>query len=258
MEGENRRVRYLPIRLIHFQPRRPADTAELRELAVSVERYGMLHPLTVRDGDGGYELVTGERRLRAAQLAGWKQVPCILVSQREEASSLSALICRIREESDYLRQAEALEELIRNFGLRQTEAAARVGMSQSAVANKLRLLRHSPAVREKLRECGLSERHARAFLRLPTEEERLKAIKYAAEHRLNAAKTEEYVAACLSREAEEGGDETGQLLARVEAALTQVCGGKIAFSRQEETEKEVVLTVRLSKTALQREKHGKP
>lgn len=255
MEGENRRVRYLPIRLIHFQPRRPADTAELRELAVSVERYGMLHPLTVRDGDGGYELVTGERRLRAAQLAGWKQVPCILVSQREEASSLSALICRIREESDYLRQAEALEELIRSFGLRQGEAAARVGKSQSAVANKLRLLRHSPAVREKLREYGLSERHARALLRLPGEEARLKAMEYAALHRLNAAQTEEYVEACLSRQVR---DETGHLLARMEEALTQVCGGEITFSRREETEEEVILTIHLSKTALQREKYGKP
>ena len=130
----------------------------------------MLNPLTVRLRDGRYELVAGERRLRAARLAGLCDVPCILLDVSLEDASLIALVENLqRRDLDFIEEANGLSQLIKLFGMSQEEAARRIGKSQSAVANKLRLLKLPDDVLRSLRDNGLTERHGRALLRLQDE-----------------------------------------------------------------------------------------
>lgn len=182
------------------QPRRSFDDDTLSSLAESIRQYGVLQPLTVRKGGSGYELVAGERRLRAAKLAGLKTVPCLLLEAEERRSALLALVENLqREDLHYLDEAAAMARLIREHQLSQEEVARKLGYSQSAVANKLRLLRLSPACASLLRETGLTERHARAVLRLEDDELRLAALRFMAEKQLTVAQSEQYVEHTLSR-----------------------------------------------------------
>ena len=139
------RVRYIPINDIRpnpQQPRRRFDQDGLRELSESIAAYGILQPLTVRAQNGGYELVAGERRWRAARMAGLRQVPCLLARVDEEDAALLALIENLqRRDLDYMEEASAIARLLRRYGLSQQQAAEKLGRSQSAVANKLRLPR---------------------------------------------------------------------------------------------------------------------
>ncbi len=152
------------------QPRRYFDPDGLTELAESIRVHGILQPLSVRrKGGGRYELIAGERRLRAAMICGLEQVPCLVLEVSRESSCLLSLIENLqRRDLDFWEEAKALERLISVYGLSQEEAAAKVGKSQSAVANKLRLLRLLQEVLTLLRKNGFTERHARALLRLPT------------------------------------------------------------------------------------------
>ena len=185
------RVRYIPINDIRpnpQQPRRRFDSESLQELAASIAAYGILQPLTVRQQGAVYELVAGERRWRAARIAGLRQVPCLLARVDEEDAALLALIENLqRRDLDCWEEAEALSRLIARYGLSQEEAARRLGRSQPAVANKLRLLRLPDSVRQFLQENGLTERHARALLRLGTEEQQLSAAQVFCRRRMNVA-----------------------------------------------------------------------
>ena len=181
------------------QPRRGFDRESLQELADSISRHGLLQPLIVRRQGGIYELVAGERRLRAARLAGLTQLPCLALSVDEEQSGLLALVENLqRKDLDCWEEAEGIARLMRLWGLSQEQAARQLGKSPSAVANKLRLLKHSPAVRAALREHGLSERHARALLRLPEERQRLEAIEVIVRRDLTVARTEAYIKELLA------------------------------------------------------------
>ena len=183
------------------QPRRHFDRAGLEELAASIAQHGLLQPVTVRRQGEVYELIAGERRLRAARLAGLKEIPCVLLALDGEQSSLAALVENLqRQDLDCWEEAEGIARLMRIWGLTQEQAAARLGKSPSAVANKLRLLKHSPAVRTALRENGLSERHARALLRLPEEAQRLQAVKAIVKGDLTVARTEALVEAMLEQQ----------------------------------------------------------
>lgn len=174
--------------------------AGLQELAASIAEYGIVQPLTVRRRDGFYELVAGERRLRAARDGGASGGALHLLSVDEAQSGMVALVENLqRRDLDYIEEAEGLARLMRLYGLSQEQAAQRVGKSQSAVANKLRLLRHSPQVLALLRENQLSERHARALLRLPEEEDRLAVLQTVIRQQLNVAKTEAYIDAYLAK-----------------------------------------------------------
>ena len=178
-----RRERVLTLRVADIrpnphQPRQTFDDEGLRELASSIRRHGILQPLTVRSAGGGkWELVAGERRLRAAKLAGLEKVPCIRREADDRESALLALVENLQR-----RDLHYLEE-----------AAAQLGRSPSALANKLRLLRLSPACRELLVQNGLTERHARCLLRLEDEEERLAALRHIADKQLNVAQAEQYI-----------------------------------------------------------------
>ena len=180
------------------QPRQTFDDETLRELSESIRTYGILNPLTLRLRGGQYELVAGERRLRAARLAGLREVPCILLDVNMEDAGLIALVENLqRKDLDFIEEATGIRQLIHMFGLSQEEAARRIGRSQSAVANKLRLLRLPPDVLEAMRQNGLSERHGRALLRLGTEDAQRAALSYILAHDLTVAATESYVESLL-------------------------------------------------------------
>ena len=189
------------------QPRKLFDESALEELSQSIRSYGILNPLTVRCRGGRYELVAGERRLRAAKLAGLEEVPCIVLDVNMQDASLIALIENLqRRDLDFVEEAVGLSRLIRMFGMSQEEAAKRIGKSQSAVANKLRLLKLPPDVLENLRSYGLSERHGRALLRLPEPGSQRMALEYIAANDLTVAATEEYIEAdCAGGGAGEAG-----------------------------------------------------
>ena len=250
---ETGKILYLPaaqIRPNPGQPRKIFDPAGLQELAASIAEYGIVQPLTVRRRDGFYELVAGERRLRAARMAGLRA-----------QSGMVALVENLqRRDLDYIEEAEGLARLMRLYGLSQEQAAQRVGKSQSAVANKLRLLRHSPQVLALLRENQLSERHARALLRLPEEEDRLAVLQTVIRQQLNVAKTEAYIDAYLAKKNAQEPPKRGirKLIVRdVRLFLNSVnhslelvrSAGIQAETKQEETDREIVLTIRLPKRA---------
>lgn len=198
---ESNRVLFLPVGSIVPNPNQPRtrfSTEGLSELADSIRQHGILQPLSVRKlPSGRYELISGERRLRAAKMAGLLQVPCILVNASDLESSLLALIENLqRRDLDFVEEATALHTLISTYHLSQEEAAKRVGKSQSAVANKLRLLRLDRQQLDQLRSNGLTERHARALLRL-SEEQRPAAIEHIIAEGLNVAQTDAYIDSLL-------------------------------------------------------------
>ena len=192
-----RNVSYIPVEEIvpgPLQPRQHFSREGLEELRDSIALHGVLQPLTVRQKGERFELIAGERRLRAARMAGLSEVPCIVMDVDMADSGVIALIENIqRRDLDFLEEAEGIRQLIRLFGLSQEQVARRLGKSQSAVANKLRLLRLPRDVLERLRAEGLSERHARALLRLPDEETQRRALDFMIDQRMNVADAEAYV-----------------------------------------------------------------
>ena len=257
---ESGRVLYLPLGSIRpnpAQPRRIFDPAGLQELADSIRQYGILQPLTVRRKENGYELIAGERRLRAAGMAGLTQAPCLVASVDEEASGMLALVENLqRRDLDYIEEAEGLQKLMQQYHLSQEQAARRIGKSQSAVANKLRILRHPPSVLQALREHHLTERHARALLRLPDEEERLRVIGLIVQGEWTVAKTEQYIDARLAPKAPQR-RELGTFVLRdvrvflnsIDHQLDLVRAAGVSASRdRQETDREIVLTIRIPKS----------
>lgn len=199
---ESNKIFYLPVTGLTpnpAQPRKVFSPEGLTELAESIRVHGILQPLSVRRSETGYELISGERRLRAAKLVGLTEVPCIVASVGSQESSLLALIENVqRRDLDFWEEAQAIQALLEATGFSQEALARQIGKSQSAVANKLRLLKLSPAAVEILREKGLSERHARSLLRLTDSTRQETAARYVAEHDLTVAKTEEYVETLLN------------------------------------------------------------
>ena len=194
-----RRIRVSDIVRNPNQPRKYFDPEAIAQLAESIRQYGVLNPLTVRRAPGGgYELVAGERRLRAARVAGLTDVPCLVIAADNEDSSAIALVENLqRRDLDFFEEAEGFRRLIDQYGLTQEEAARKVGKTQSAVANKLRLLRLSEQNMELIRSAGLTERHARCLLRLEQEADRINATNYIIEHDLNVNRAEQYIDALL-------------------------------------------------------------
>lgn len=199
---ESGRIIFLPVDELlpnPAQPRRIFDETALQELAASIRQYGVLQPLSVRRRADGYELVAGERRLRAAKLAGLRSVPCVLLVLDDTQSGLVALVENLqRKDLDYLEEAAGLAQLIRRYGLSQEQAAARIGKSQSAVANKLRLLKLPEDTLRALRDGGCTERHARALLRLEDPSLRQKALEQILSRQLTVAQTDALVDQLLS------------------------------------------------------------
>ena len=242
-----------------MQPRKVFDEASLAELAESIRSYGILHPLTVRRRSGRYELVAGERRLRAAKLIGLREVPCVLMDVNMEDAGLIALIENLqRRDLDFLEEANGIRQLIRMFGMSQEEAARRLGKSQSAVANKLRLLKLPEDVLETLRARGLSERHARALLRLPDDESRRAALQRIIDRDMTVAAAESYIETLLAQK--ETGEEPAEgkrsfVMRDLRLFLNSVTrslelmrqGGVAADMQKRETPDALILTISIPK-----------
>lgn len=179
-----------------YQPRKIFEDESLADLAASIAQYGVLQPLLVAPAeDNTYLLIAGERRLRASKLANLHEVPVIVSKYTTQQIAEIALIENLqREDLHFLEEAEGYEQLMSQFNLTQEAMAARVGKKQSTIANKLRLLRLSQNVRKVLNEAELTERHARALLKLNTEEEQLKVLQVVVEKDYSVRQTEEYIA----------------------------------------------------------------
>ena len=183
------------------QPRKVFSDAALSSLADSISRHGVLQPLLVREAGGSYELIAGERRLRASVLAGLDTVPCIVKKSENRDSAEIAIIENLqREDLNMFEEAEAIRSLIETCGMTQDETAARLSCSQSYVANKLRLLKLPSLQRRAILECSLTERHARALLRIREDDKRGEAMAVIIERGLNVAGTEEYIEELLCAE----------------------------------------------------------
>ena len=176
------------------QPRKKFDRAKIAELALSIKGHGLIQPITVRAIPQGYELISGERRLIACRMAGMSRISAIIVDVDNRESAELALIENVqREDLDCFEEAECLERLIKEFGLTQDELASRIGKSQPSIANKLRLLKLDDEIKEKVRNSGLSERHARALLRLPTTEEQQRVLAVILQNNLTVTQTDDLV-----------------------------------------------------------------
>ena len=191
-----------------YQPRATFDEESIAELAQSIQQVGLLQPLLVRKVDDGYELVAGERRLRAVTSLGMEKVACIVQQDIEdESSAMMALIENLqREDLHYLEEAQCYQKLLETYGLTQEELANRLGKSQSSIANKLRLLKLSDEVKAAMTEKRLSERHARALLKLTDDKQRLDAVEKIAEKGLSVKETEQMVEKTLNKAYDEKQD----------------------------------------------------
>ena len=176
------------------QPRKIFAHEAILKLADSIRQYGIIQPLCVRKMGENYELISGERRLRASKELGLTTVPCVIMDINEEKSAeISIIENLIREDLNIFEQAGAIETLIDTYGLTQEQIAKKLSNSQSFVANKLRLLRLSNSERQKILENNLTERHARALLRILDTDLREKTLEKIIEDGLNVSKTEELI-----------------------------------------------------------------
>lgn len=186
----------IPIELIDpspFQARRHFEEKEIAQLAVSILENGLLQPVSVRRCGDRYQLVAGERRLRACKLAKMKEIPAILCEYQDNATAALGLLENLqRQDLDPFEQARGIQDVIALWGCTQEEAAKRLGMAQPTLNNKLRLLQLNEQQQEFCREQGLTERHARAVLRLE-EEQRMAALEVFARQGMNARQADEYV-----------------------------------------------------------------
>lgn len=182
------------IRVNPFQPRKVFKEKEIKELAQSIENFGLIQPIIVREIEKGYELIAGERRLRAAKSLAKSKIPAVIKKLNDQEMAEIALIENLqRKDLNFLEEAKAYQQLLSEFNLTQKELAARVSKSQSTIANKLRLLKLSAKVQKNLLEKDLSERHGRALLKLDTDDKRLAVIKEISEQDLNVRETEKVI-----------------------------------------------------------------
>lgn len=257
-----------------FQPRKMFEDGSIIALADSIRRFGILQPLTLRplredsapshrtyaENSQLYELIAGERRLRAAKLLELATVPCIILDADDRRSAELALIENLqRENLNMFEQAGAIASLIDIYALTQEQIARRLSVSQSYVANKLRILRLSENERELILKAGLTERHARAFLRIHDPDKRFSVVIHAAKNNLNVAQTEEYVDRILAdvEHAKRTPNcqkrkviikDIGLFFNAVEKAVSTVKDAGIdIFSQREECEEEIRWIIRIPK-----------
>lgn len=176
------------------QPRVTFDENELAALSASIRENGILQPINVRRCGVNYEIISGERRFRAAKICGLEEIPCIVIDADDERSAVLALIENIqRRDLSYFEEALAIERLIKFYGLTQEEAASRLGKAQSTIANKLRLLKFSDAERGLLIKGNVTERQARALVRIDDQKLRIHAMGEMIINKLNIEQTESMV-----------------------------------------------------------------
>ena len=250
---ETGRVVFLPVRAIRPNPAQPRKTfcpESLSELAASIGQHGILQPLSVRRSGTGYELIAGERRLRAAQMAGLTEIPCIVMTMDDKESGVAAILENLqRQDLDFVEEAIGISRLMDAWNMSQEQVARVLGKSQSAIANKLRILRHSQQVLHMLREAHLTERHARALLKLPSETEKVSALTAIIRQDMSVAQTERYIEQLLQGKNDRPAavnlsvffHHLDQTLQRIRQSGTR------AISERRETDSQIVLTITIAK-----------
>ena len=250
---ETGRVVFLPVNAIRpnpAQPRKFFREEELDELAESIRRHGILQPLSVRRVGTAYELIAGERRLRAGIQAGLTELPCILMHMDDKESGAVALVENLqRQDLHFIEEALGIQTLMSQWTMSQEQAARLLGKSQSAVANKLRLLRHSQPVLDALRAQGLTERHARALLKLTDESQKLQAIATIGKLGMSVARTERYIDSLLQTpQGKVHHANVGLFLNNLTQSLAKIqLSGIPAVSERRETDRQIVLTITIPK-----------
>ncbi len=250
---ETGRVIFVPARAIQPNPAQPRSIfreAPLEELTESIRQHGILQPLSVRRVGTSYELIAGERRLRAAIRAGLTEIPCIVMQMTDKESAMTALVENLqRQDLDFIEEAQGIDLLLQQWNMSQEQVAKILGKSQSGVANKLRLLRHSVPVLDALRNAELTERHARALLKLRTEEDKLRAISEISRQNMSVARTEQYIDSLLQdRQTPAQKVNVGAFLTYLNQSLARIQrSGISAISERRETEDRIVLTITIPK-----------
>ena len=239
------------------QPRKVFQEEELEGLAQSIAENGLLQPVTVRRENGTYYLIAGERRLRACKLAGLKEIPALVADCEPEDSAVLALLENLqRKDLQMFEQANAIVNLLREWQITQEEAAKRLGMSQSYLANKIRLLKLSPEEQEEILKHHLSERHARALLRVDDMTLRQKLLATVIERGLNVAQTEELAAAALQPKKPAGKRKRTFIAKDIRLFINTIdhavdamkTAGIPAQTEKKETEEYIECTVRIPKS----------
>ena len=239
------------------QPRKVFQEEELEGLAQSIAENGLLQPVTVRRENGAYYLIAGERRLRACKLAGLKEIPALVADCEPEDSAVLALLENLqRKDLQMFEQANAIVNLLREWQITQEEAAKRLGMSQSYLANKIRLLKLSPEEQEEILKHHLSERHARALLRVDDMKLRQKLLATVIERGLNVAQTEELAAAALQPKKPAGKRKRTFIAKDIRLFINTIdhavdamkTAGIPAQTEKKETEEYIECTVRIPKS----------
>ena len=241
------------------QPRTTFEQESLKSLSESIAKYGILQPLTVRKMTEKsrfsifqYELIAGERRLRASKLLGLATVPCIVIEADTRTSAALAIIENLhRDDLNVFEEASAIASLIELHSLTQEEIAAELSLTQSAVANKLRLLRLSEAEKSVILDNNLTERHARALLKIKNTAERMEALAHIVKYGLNVKQSEDYIEKLVSPEEKEAKSEISDyknLISVIKRAVeySRKQGTDVKTSRTE-TDTEIIYTVSVAK-----------
>lgn len=265
----NKKVIEIPaikIRPNKTQPRQDFYEEDLRSLSQSISNNGLLQPLTVRKlKNDEYELIAGERRLRASVMAGFTKIPCIVMKCSDKDSAIFALIENLqRKDLGMFEEARGINRLIRKYGITQEQAAIQLGKKQSTVANKLRLLRLSYDEQDWIVQAGLTERHARALLKIQNEDSRKEVLSHIIAENLNVKETEKYISSLLDNKKVQPLHNNNDKKIVVKdvrifvntisrAVDTMRMSGIDAVSNKEETEDYIEYTVKISKeTALEK------
>lgn len=265
----NKKVIEIPARKIRpnkTQPRQYFYEEDLRSLSQSISNNGLLQPLTVRKlKNDEYELIAGERRLRASVMAGFSKIPCIVMKCSDKDSAIFALIENLqRKDLGMFEEARGINRLIRKYGITQEQAAIQLGKKQSTVANKLRLLRLSYDEQDWITQAGLSERHARALLKIQDEDSRKEVLSHIIAENLNVKETEKYISSLLdNKKVQPLHNNTDKKIVVKDVRIfvntisravdTMRMSGIDAVSNKEETEDYIEYTVKIPKeTALEK------
>ena len=265
----NKKVIEIPARKTRpnkTQPRQDFYEEDLRSLSQSISNNGLLQPLTVRKlKNDEYELIAGERRLRASVMAGFTKIPCIVMKCSDKDSAIFALIENLqRKDLGMFEEARGINRLIRKYGITQEQAAIQLGKKQSTVANKLRLLRLSYDEQDWIVQAGLTERHARALLKIQNEDSRKEVLSHIIAENLNVKETEKYISSLLDNKKVQPLHNNNDKKIVVKdvrifvntisrAVDTMRMSGIDAVSNKEETEDYIEYTVKIPKeTALEK------
>ncbi len=183
-----------------FQPRKEFEEQDIKELAKSIKNFGIIQPVTLRKKENKYEVIVGERRLRAVKYIKMEKIPAIIKDFNDQEMAEIALVENLqRKDLNFLEESQAYTKLIEKFNITQKELAQKIGKSQSTIANKLRLLKLSGNVREKLKSPEISERHARALLKINDEKIQIKVVQQIKDKQLTVKETESLIKKILNK-----------------------------------------------------------